>query len=103
MLPGTWKCNDLYGAFFVTLDKNGAYTTYRETVETSTFQKVFRKVPVSNGTWKQNNGQVMLYCTSSAFASRVYKSFPFTVRSVTPTELVFVDFAGNVNKAVRAQ
>jgi uncharacterized protein (TIGR03067 family) len=101
MLPGTWKCNDRFGAFFLTLDRNGTYMTYRESVETSTFQRVFRKLPVSSGTWKLNNGQVLLYATSAANTSRLYKSFPFTIRSITPTELVFVDFAGNMNKAVR--
>jgi hypothetical protein len=103
LLPGTWKCKDLYGDFFITLDKKGTYSTYRESIETSALQKVFRKLPVSSGTWKLNNGQVVLHCTSAVHADRVYKSFPFTVRSVTPTELVFVDFAGNVSKAVRAQ
>ena len=82
MLPGTWKINDAYGAFFVTLDKNGYYTTYRESIETSTFQKVFKKLPLSSGTWKLKNGQVVLQCTSAVYADRIYKSFPFTIRSV---------------------
>ena len=103
LLPGTWKCNDAYGAFFLTLDKNGVYSTYRESVETSTYQKVFRKLPLSSGTWKLKNGQVVLQCTSAVYADRLYKCFPFTIRSVTPTELVFVDYAGNVAKAVRTQ
>jgi uncharacterized protein (TIGR03067 family) len=103
LLPGTWKCNDRYGAFFLALNRNGTYMTYRESVETSTFQKVFRKLPASSGTWKLNNGQVLLYATSAANTSRLYKSFPFTIRSVTPTELVFVDFNGNMNKAIRTQ
>ena len=101
LLPGTWKCKDPYGAFFVTLDKGGTYSTYRESVETSAFQKVFRKLPLSSGTWKLKNGQVVLQCTSAVYADRLYKCFPFTIRSVTPTELVFVDYAGNVAKAVR--
>jgi len=103
MLPGTWKCGDMYGAFFVTLDKNGIYSTYRETVETSAFQKVFRKLPLSSGTWKLNNGQVVLQSTSAVYADRLYKSFPFTVRSVNSTNMEFVDYAGNVGKAVRVQ
>src|ERR1044072_5361464 len=46
-LPGTWKYNDAYGAFFLSLNKNGTYATYRESVETSAFHKVFRKLPLS--------------------------------------------------------
>jgi uncharacterized protein (TIGR03067 family) len=103
LLPGSWKINDAYGAFYIALDKSGVFSTYRESVETSTFQKVFKKLPLSSGTWKVNNGQVMLTCTSSAYADRVYKSFPFTIRSVTATQLEFVDYAGNIGKAVRRQ
>jgi hypothetical protein len=102
-LPGTWKYNDMYGGFFLSLNKNGAYSTYRESVETSAFQKVFKKLPLSSGTWKLRNGQVVLQCTSAVYADRVYKSFPFTIRSVNSTEMQFVDYAGNVGKAVRTQ
>lgn len=101
LLPGTWKCNDAYGAFFCTLDKNGTYSTYRESVETSAFQKVFKKLPVSSGTWKLKNGQVVLQCTSAVYADRIYKCFPFTIRSVTATNMEFVDYAGNIAKAVK--
>jgi uncharacterized protein (TIGR03067 family) len=103
MLPGTWKINDAYGAFFVTLDKNGTYMTYRESIETSTFQKIFKKLPLSSGTWKLKNGQVVLQCTSAVYADRIYKCFPFTIRSISPTDLQFVDYAGNAGKAVRSQ
>jgi hypothetical protein len=58
---------------------------------------------MSSGTWKLNNGQVVLVCTSSIFADRLYKSFPFTIRSVSATELEFVDYGGNIGKAMRAQ
>src|SRR5262249_54224745 len=101
LLPGTWKCTDAYGAFFISLDKNGTYSTYRESIETSVFQKVFKKLPLSSGTWRLKNGQVVLQCTSAVYADRIYKSFPFTIRSVGPTELQFVDYTGNAGKAVR--
>src|SRR5262249_10169937 len=64
MLPGTWRINDAYGAFFLKLDKNGTYSTYRASVETSAFQQVFKKLPLSSGTWRLKNGQVVLQCTS---------------------------------------
>jgi uncharacterized protein (TIGR03067 family) len=101
LVPGTWKCNDAYGAFFFTLDKNGTYSTYRESVETSALQKVFRKLPLSSGTWSLKNGQAVLQCTSAVHVDRLYKSFPFLIRSVTPTEMMVVDYANNVVKAVR--
>lgn len=100
-LPGTWKCADAYGPFYVTFTGTGVFSTYRETVETSAFQKVFRKLPLSSGTWQLKNGQVVLFCTSTLYPERLYKTFPFTVRSVNATDLVFVDYTGNVGKAVR--
>jgi hypothetical protein len=103
LLPGNWKFNDTYGAFYLTLGSNGVFSTYRESVESSTFQKVFRKLPLSSGTWKLKNGQVVLTCTSSVFADRVYKTFPFSIRTVSATELEFVDYAGNMGKATRSQ
>jgi hypothetical protein len=33
LLPGTWKFNDAYGAFFLNLGKGGFFSTYRESVE----------------------------------------------------------------------
>jgi uncharacterized protein (TIGR03067 family) len=103
LLPGTWKLIDANGAFYLNLDKSGVFSTYRESVETSTFQKVFRKLPLSSGTWKLNNGQVVLVCSSSIYVDRLCKTFPFTIRSVSATELEFVDYAGNIGKATRTQ
>jgi uncharacterized protein (TIGR03067 family) len=102
-LPGSWKFKDAYGEFFLSLDRNGTFSTYRESVETSTFQKVFRKLPLSSGTWKLKNGQVVLQCTSSVLVDRLCKSFPFTIRSVSATDMEFVDYAGNVGKAIRSR
>jgi len=101
VLPGTWKFKDAYGDFFLTLDRNGTYSTYRQSVETSAFQQVFRKLPLSSGTWRLKNGQVLLQCTSAIYADRLYKSFPFTIRSANATEIEFVDYAGRTGKAVR--
>lgn len=103
LLPGSWKINDAHGAFYLNLDRGGTFSTYRETVETSAYQKVFKKLPLSSGTWKLNNGQVILMCTSSVLADRVYKSFPFTIRSIAATQLDYVDYAGNAGTAVRVQ
>lgn len=101
LLPGTWTFNDAYGAFFLNLDPRGTFSTYRQSVETSAFQQVFKKLPLSSGTWKANNGQVTLTCTSSVYADRIWKTFPFTIRNVSATNLDFVDYTGNAGKATR--
>jgi uncharacterized protein (TIGR03067 family) len=102
-LPGTWRFQDAYGGFFLSLDRNGTYSTYRESIETSAFQQVFRKLPLSSGSWKLKNGQVVLQCTSAVYLDRVCKTFPFTIRSVNAADMEFVDYAGNSGKAVRTK
>jgi uncharacterized protein (TIGR03067 family) len=102
-LPGTWKYTDKYGGIFLSLDRNGTYSTYREQADASAFQQVFRKLPLSSGAWRIQNGQAVLQCTSAVYSDRVNKTFQFTIRSVGPTELQFVDYAGNAGKAVRVQ
>jgi uncharacterized protein (TIGR03067 family) len=101
LLPGTWQLADAYGALFLALRADGIYETYRETVSTSAFQKVFSKVPVSSGTWSYSNGAVVFNCTSASQPERVHRTFPFFVKSISPAELVFVDYAGKTGKAVR--
>ncbi|MFO0911846.1 MAG: TIGR03067 domain-containing protein [Pirellulales bacterium] len=103
MLPGTWKVIDAYGAMFLTLDKNGLYSTFRESVQTSAFQKVFARVPVSSGTWTVDKARLAFRCTSSVQVERINKTFPFTLQSIGQTELTFVDYAGNKGRAERAQ
>lgn len=101
MLPGKWKLADAYGALILSLGANGIYETYRETVAGSTVQQVFAKVPVSSGTWTFQQGAVVFNCTSASQPERVHRTFPFYLRTITPQELVFVDYAGNSGKAVR--
>jgi hypothetical protein len=103
MLPGTWQINDAYGALFLELGGNGTYSTFRETASTSTFQKVFSRVPVSSGTWNLSNGSIVFRCTSSSQPANLYKDHPFQVKSVTPAELVFIDYMGNLGRAVKVQ
>jgi uncharacterized protein (TIGR03067 family) len=103
MLLGTWKYNDAYGSFFLTLDIQGTFQTYREAPTTSAFQQVFVRAPISSGTWMLNNGQVTFRCTGSVHQNRVNQQIPFMVRSISENDLVFVDHGGQVAKAVRVR
>ena len=86
---------------YLTLDRNGTYRTFRDTLKNSTFQQVFSSVPVSSGTWTLNNGRIVFHCTSTSQPERLNKDHPFQVRSVTQSDLIFIDYAGNVGKAVK--
>jgi len=101
MLVATWKYNDAYGDFFLTLADNGSFWTYRETVTTSAFQQVFVRAPVSSGTWDLNNGQVTFRCTASVHRDRINQQAPYAVRSISENDLIFVDVRGQVAKAVK--
>jgi uncharacterized protein (TIGR03067 family) len=103
MLVATWKYNDAYGDFFLTLADNGSFWTYRETVTTSAFQQVFVRAPVSSGSWDLNNGQVTFRCTASAHRDRINQQAPYAVRSISENDLIFVDARGQVAKAVKVR
>ena len=103
MVVGTWKYNDAYGNFFLTLDNNGTFNTFRETATTSAFQQVFVRAPVSSGTWTLNNGQLTFRCTTSVQSDRVNQQVPYAVRSISESELIFVDGRGLIVKGVRVR
>lgn len=101
MLVATWKYNDAYGDFFLTLADNGSFWTYRETATTSAFQQVFVRAPVSSGTWELNNGQVTFRCTASAHRDRINQQAPYAVRAISESDLIFEGAWGQVAKAVK--
>lgn len=103
MLLGTWRYNDAYGDFFLTLDSNGAFNTFRETATTSAFQQVFVRAPVSSGTWSLNNGLLTFRCTASVQRDRINQQIPYAVRSISENDLIFVDSRGQVAKAVKVR
>ena len=99
----TWKYNDAYGDFFLTLADNGTFWTFRETATTSAFQQVFVRAPVSSGTWVLSNGQLTFRCTASVQRDRINQQAPYAVRSISENDLIFVDARGQVAKAVKVR
>jgi uncharacterized protein (TIGR03067 family) len=101
MLPGAWRYRDDAGALVVTLESNGTWSTIREMTEMRLFKKVFVQTPVSSGTWSVTNGTLNFHCTSSIHISRVNHNMPFSIRSISEKDLIFVDYMGRLGKAVR--
>ena len=101
MLQGTWRLNDGAGVLQIGFDPNGSYRSYREIPNPNTFYKVFIETPVAAGTWKVRNGQLEFYVTTSTDLNRVNRMFHVAVRSISNTDLIFVDSVGRVGKAVK--
>jgi len=102
-LAGTWRYKDEIGALLVTFTSDGNWSSIREVQELRLFQKVFVRTPVSSGKWTVQNGTLTFTCTASVDPNRVNRQLPFTVRSITQGDFIFVDYMGRLGKAVRVQ
>ncbi len=98
-LIGTWRFQDEAGALIVSLAENGTWSTVRETTQMQLFQKVFVRTPISSGNWRVDQGILVFHCVWSIHASRVNRELPFTVRSISARDLIFVDSMGRLGKA----
>ena len=85
----------------MTLEPNGSFSSTRQVQNASTFTAVFTTTPVSSGTWSVKQGQLLLYVKASIYANRANRVVPLTVRSVSATDLLFVDYLGRLGRAVR--
>ncbi|HTI49992.1 MAG TPA: TIGR03067 domain-containing protein, partial [Planctomycetaceae bacterium] len=103
LLPGTWRYNDNAGALFIIFGSDGTFRTVREMPEIRLFQKVFVQTPISSGKWELRDGELSFHVTSSIHASRVGTRFPFTVRSITEKDLIFVDYLGRLGQAAKVR
>lgn len=103
MLHGTWQFSDSIGNLYTTFNTNGTFSTVREVKEIRLFQKVFVETAVSSGQWTVNNGKVSFRVLSSIHWDRVNKTADFSIRSITATDLIFVDPLGHVGKSVKVR
>jgi uncharacterized protein (TIGR03067 family) len=103
MLAGTWRLNDNAGSLFVTFNANGTVSTVREYQELRLFHRSFVQTPISGGTWSVKNGRLTAHVNRSVEIARVNRLFSFSIRSVSATDLIFVDSLGRVARAARVQ
>lgn len=101
MLPGVWRYRDDAGALVTTLHGNGTWSSIRESEQLRLFQKVFVRTPISSGTWSVKNGTLTFLCTASIYPERVNHALPFTIRSISANDFIFVDYMGRLGKAAR--
>lgn len=103
MLKGTWRYSDSYGALFLILNADGTFSTVREVQELRLFHKTFVQTPVSSGTWQVQKGDLLLQVTSSIHASRAGQRLPFTIRSISAKDVIFVDYLGRLAQATKVR
>jgi uncharacterized protein (TIGR03067 family) len=103
MLVGTWQMNDGLGRIYATINANGTFQTTREMQEIRVFQTVFVRTPVSSGTWKVDNGQLTYYVSSSTHLERAGRTVALYVRSISASDVIFVDALGRVGTGVRVR
>ena len=80
---------------------DGTCSTVREVQQIRLFQKAFVRTPISSGKWSVKNGTLTFTATASVHPDRVNKQFPFTVRSVSERDFIFVDYLGRVGQATK--
>jgi uncharacterized protein (TIGR03067 family) len=101
MLSGTWGHQDEETIHYLTFNPDGSISatmTWKDN-----FKKMFHQDVRSNGSWKVQDGVVLVRIESSTDKERNRQLFSFRIRSINPTELVAVDAQGNVRQEWRAQ
>jgi uncharacterized protein (TIGR03067 family) len=96
MLTGTWGHQDADSIHYLTL--NGDGTMSATTKFKDNFKQMFHQDVRSNGTWKIQDGVVILTITTSSDRERRGQVGSFRVRSINGSELVAVDNNGVVRQ-----
>ena len=80
---------------------NGIVSTLREYQELRLFHKSFVQTPISSGTWSVKNGSLTIRVTASVRIERVNRVFSFAIRSISATDMIFVDSLGRIGSGTR--
>jgi hypothetical protein len=100
MLVGTWGHQDNESIHYITLGGDG---NMRATMQwKDQFKQLFHQDVRSQGTWEVRDGVVVVNITSSSDKERRGQIGSFRVRSITPSELVAVDYTGQVRQEWKA-
>ena len=96
MLVGTWGHQDAESIHYITLGGDGSL---RATMQwKDQFKQLFHQDVRSSGTWKVEDGMVIVSISSSSDKERRGQVGSFRVRSINGSELVAVDYNGQVRQ-----
>jgi hypothetical protein len=104
-LLGTWQFDDGAGLlnvqFTLAGQLNGTFSSSRQVRDANTFHQMFVSTPVSQGNWSINQGQLMMRVVASIYTERVNHDILIAIRSISNTDLIYVDSLGRVGRAVK--
>lgn len=95
-LIGTWGHQDSDKVEMTTLNEGGSMSFTRTWKKG--FRKVFQDTVRSSGTWKLNDGVLVVTITASTDRDHRGQVYSFRIRNLTPTEILYVDQAGNMRR-----
>lgn len=101
MLIGTWGHQDEETIHYITLNQDGSMAMKMSWKDQ--FKKMFHQDVQSSGSWKVQDGVVMMKIDTSSDKERKGQLISFRIRSITSTELVAVDGLGTVRQEWKAQ
>jgi len=101
MLVGTWGHQDEETIHYITLNLDGSMSMTMSWKDQ--FKKMFHQDVRSSGSWKVQDGVVMMKIDNSSDKERKGQLISFRIRSITSTELVAVDGLGTVRQEWKAQ
>jgi uncharacterized protein (TIGR03067 family) len=101
MLVGTWGHQDADTIHYITLNSDGtmrAMMTWKDN-----FKKMFHQDVRSDGSWKLQDGVVLVKIDASSDKERRGQIYSFRPRSINSTELIAVDANGEVRQEWKSQ
>lgn len=100
MLVGTWGHQDAESIHYITLGDDGAANT--TTTWKDQFKQLFHQDVRSTGTWQVQDGVVTITIANSTDKERRGQTGSFRVRSINGSELMAVDYNGQVRQEWKA-
>lgn len=101
MLIGTWGHQSNSSVDFIALNADGSFSSTRNAKRL--FNQMFNPVTRSSGTWKLQNGVVTINVTGSTDPGAPGLLRTYRIRSITATEIVYVDEVGALRREWRTQ
>jgi uncharacterized protein (TIGR03067 family) len=100
MLVGTWGHQDSESIHYISLGEDGTANT--TTTFKDQFKQLFHQDVRSTGTWQVQDGVVTISISNSTDKERRGQSGSFRVRSINGSELMAVDYNGQVRQEWKA-
>jgi uncharacterized protein (TIGR03067 family) len=100
MLVGTWGHQDSESIHYISLGEDGTANT--TTTFKDQFKQLFHQDVRSTGTWQVQDGVVTIAISNSTDKERRGQSGSFRVRSINGSELMAVDYNGQVRQEWKA-